>query len=380
MLTSCLACGGDRLKPAADLGSSPVLTGALFPDQESARNAVRGPIELGVCADCGHVQNTAFDPSRVQYDVSYDNSLHFSGTFQAYADALVQRLVNDYGVREKHVVEIGSGKGDFLAGLSKAGGNTGTGYDPTVEPDTVVDGVTLVQDYFRPGQHLEPYELLVCRHVLEHLEDPSTLLRTLREAAPGDALFYFEVPAAEFNFGPSGLWDCIYPHVSYFSQGSLATLVQRAGFEIIRIERSFHGQFLSVEARAGAPVQRFADDVSAHLEVVASFAERWQRTVARWRGDVEALRASGELVALWGAGSKGVNFLNAVDTAGDMPVIDLNPRKAGHYLPGSGHRVQAPADLSGRIVSKVLVTNPVYATEIARHLDKLGVTAEVTTV
>ncbi|HLR94298.1 MAG TPA: methyltransferase domain-containing protein, partial [Jiangellaceae bacterium] len=194
--TCCLACGGTSTKPVADLGPSPVLTGALFPDRDSARAAVRGPLDLGLCLTCGHVQNTAFDPGLVQYDVTYDNSLHFSGQFQSYADALVQRLVSEYDLRGKHVVEIGSGKGDFLTSLVRAGGNTATGYDPTVEPHTSLPGVRLVQDYFRPGQHVDPYDLLVCRHVLEHLADPAGLLGSLRKSAPEGALLYLEVPAA----------------------------------------------------------------------------------------------------------------------------------------------------------------------------------------
>ncbi|NED99617.1 class I SAM-dependent methyltransferase [Phytoactinopolyspora halotolerans] len=397
--TSCLACGDDRLDPVADLGDAPVLTGALFPTREAARGAVCGRLDLAVCLDCGHVQNVAFDPALVQYDVSYDNSLHFSATFQQYSDELVARLVDECGIRGKHVVEIGSGKGDFLASLSEAGGNTGIGYDPTVAPDTTIPGVTLVQDYFSPGDQVEKYELLACRHVLEHLDHPAAMLASLAESAPQEALFYFEVPSAEFNFGPDGLWDCIYPHVSYFSTESLSALVRRSGFEIVSLRRSFHGQFLSLEARArpdaasssittsdttwtGADVSSSGrtGDVETHLALVRSFAERWRSTVARWQDEVVTLRERGESLAVWGAGSKGVNFVNAVDPDGQVTVVDLNPRKDGHYLPGAGHRVGLPESLAGRAVSQVLITNPVYYAEICDQVAQLGVVAKVVTV
>jgi hypothetical protein len=376
---SCLACGGQRLKSATDLGASPVLTGALFDDRERARGAVHGRLDLAACFDCGHVQNVAFDPGLVEYDVSYDNSLHFSGTFQAYADELVERLVSQYDLRGTHVVEIGSGKGDFLAALAAAGDNTGTGYDPTVEPRTRIEGVRLVQDYFRPGDQVEPYGLLACRHVLEHLDDPAALLSSLVPDAPAGALFYFEVPSAEFNFGPDGLWDCIYPHVSYFSAESLAALLRRTGFEMVSLERSFHGQFLSAEVRVGTPADG-ADDPGAHLAVVGEFGRRHQAAVGRWRADVAAARERGQTVVVWGAGSKGVNFLNAVDPEGVLAAVDINPRKHGKYLPGGGHRVVAPSSLTELDVSTVAVTNPVYRDEIARSLAELGVRADVVTV
>lgn len=382
-LVSCLACGGDRLDPVVDLGESPVLTGALFDDRESARRAVRGRLDLAVCLDCGHVQNVAFDPALVEYDVSYDNSLHFSATFQRYADELVERLVDDHDIRGRHVVEIGSGKGDFLAALARAGGNTGTGYDPTVRPGTEIPGVRLVRDYFRPGDRVESYDLLACRHVLEHLDDPAALLSSLSAAAPDGALYYFEVPAAEFNFGPDGLWDCIYPHVSYFSAGSLTALLRRCGFQIVSLRRSFHGQFLSVEARAtDAGDQGGVPDPAEHLALVANFAGRWTSTVRRWTEEVAALAGRGETLAVWGAGAKGVTFLNAVDphAAGDTAVVDLNPRKAGHYLPGTGHEVGTPESLAGTSPVRVLITNPVYRDEIAQQLHHLGVDTEVVPV
>ncbi|MFW6033742.1 MAG: methyltransferase domain-containing protein [bacterium] len=376
-LDECLACGGGHLKEVADLGESPVLTGALFDDRATARAAACGQLLLGACVDCGHVQNLAFDPDRVEYDVTYDNSLHFSGTFQQYAEELAAHLVNDLGVRGKRVVEIGSGKGDFLRSITGLGGNTGTGYDPTVEPSTDIPGVRLVRDYFRPGDQAEPYDLLVCRHVLEHLDDPASLLRTLAVSAPPGALHYFEVPAAEFNFGPDGLWDCIYPHVSYFSRGSLAALIRRCGFEISDIRHAFHGQFIAVEARAGhdtAPVWRGGETI---LDLVERFAERHERAVRRWQAHVARLRAGGAFVAVWGAGSKGVNFLNAVDPTGHLPAVDINPRKRGRFLPLGGHQVIGPMDLVGRSPAQIIVTNPVYTDEIRRTVQGLGVATEI---
>jgi SAM-dependent methyltransferase len=376
-LDSCLACG-KGLKPVVDLGDSPVLTGALFNDSSSARQAVSGRLNLGICRDCGHVQNVAFDPERVQYDVTYDNSLHFSPTFQRYADELAAGLVIRYGIRGKRIVEVGSGKGDFLQSICALGGNTGIGYDPTVEPDTEIPNVQLVQDYFRPGHDVEPYDLLVCRHVLEHLDDPAGLLRALSAAARPDALHYFEVPAAEFNFGPDGLWDCIYPHVSYFSQTSLATLIGRCGFEIISIRRAFHGQFLAVEARVGNTLASTETSPEAHLALFSHFVERYRASVARWRAHAVRAQDRGETLVVWGAGSKGVNFLNAVDPDGHLAAVDVNPRKWGKYLPLGGHEVIAPSQLIKLDVSEVVVTNPVYEDEITRSLIDLGVKTHIT--
>ncbi|PSL04741.1 putative zinc binding protein [Haloactinopolyspora alba] len=378
----CPACGGDRLKAVADLGNTPVLNGVMFDDPASARSATQGRLDLYGCLDCAHAVNVAFDPGLIDYDAEYDNSLHFSPTFRAYADDLAARLVDAYALREARIVEIGSGKGDFLESITKLCGGHGVGYDPSTMPDREIPNVTLVGDYYRPGQDVEPYDLLVCRHVLEHLDDPESVLRSLRAAAPEGSVHYFEVPAAEFDFGPAGMWDFIYPHVSYFSAGSLRWLLNRCGFDVVASGRAFSDQFLWVEARPAAHEAApgaVPPDPAEHLALLDEFAARHESQVSRWRQHIARAMGQGARAALWGAGSKGVSFLNAVDDGTELAVVDLNDRKWGRYLPGTGHRVTAPDDL-GRDVTEVLITNPAYAPEISRHLGELGIDADVVAV
>jgi hypothetical protein len=374
-VTGCRACGRTTLEPLVDLGESPALAGALFEDAAEARDCVRGRLELSWCPACGHVQNVAFKSELVDYGADYDNSLHFSTSIQHYSARLAGRLVDRYGLAGGHVVEIGSGRGDFLLEVCRLTGGTGTGYDPTCVPESDVPGVTFVDEYFQPSQHLRRYDLLVCRHVLEHMEDPAALLLSLHSDAPPEAVLYLEVPAAEFNFSPDGMWDCIYPHVSYFSAQSLEALVRRSGFDVIDSGTGFDGQFLWVEARPGATRRPVGQDIAEHEDRVHAFARTWSRTVESWR---ERLSVT-EKAVLWGAGMKGVTFLNAVDGEGRLSVVDLNPRKWGKFLPGTGHVVRDPASLDPS-VSAVLITNTAYRDEIVGQLSQLGVSADVVPV
>jgi hypothetical protein len=374
-VTGCRACGRTTLEPLVDLGDSPALAGALWEDAVEARDCVRGRLELSWCRTCGHVENVAFKAELVDYDGDYDNSLHFSPSIQQYSARLAGRLVDRYGLAGGHVVEIGSGRGDFLLELCRLTEGTGTGYDPTCVPESDVPGVTFVDEYFQPSQHLRCYDLLVCRHVLEHMEDPAALLRSLHFDAPREAVLYLEVPAAEFNFSPDGMWDCIYPHVSYFSAQSLEALVRRSGFDVIDSGTGFDGQFLWVEARRGAARRPEEQDIAAHRDRLHAFAQTWPTTVNDWRA-----RLSGtQNTVLWGAGMKGVTFLNAVDAEGRLSVVDLNPRKWGKFLPGTGHVVANPASLDPS-VRAVLITNSAYRDEIAGRLADLGLSADIVLV
>jgi len=388
MISTCVACGGDSLAPLLDVGAVPAVVGAYWPSADAAVSAPNGELRLTVCRDCSHVSNAAFDPALIEYDGSYENSLHFSPSFQRYADALAERLIARYDVRGKTVLEIGSGKGEFLKLLCDKGGNTGRGYDPTYDGESDAADVTFVRDLYPLDGTGEPFDFLVCRHVLEHLEHPHEMLTGLRKGcADASTRVYLEVPNGAFTMSPSGQWDLIYPHVSYFTSASLKCLVERSGFEVLAEGTAFDGEFLYVEAAPGdASSERGqlagSAEVAALIRHAESFATTYRATVDDWRkrlalGAIPQQRQA----ALWGAGAKGTTFANAVGRESRLAfVVDLNPRKWGSYLPGTGQVISAPADLRGAGVDTVVITNATYLQEVCDELATLGIGAEVVCV
>ena len=81
---------------------------------------------------------------------------------------------------------------------------------------------------------------------------------------------------------------------------------------------------------------------------------------------------------LWGAGSRGVQFLTQIDPERNLAaVVDVNPRKWGRFLPVTAHRVDPPETLRDLAPGAVIITNPAYRNEIDATLDNLGVTADL---
>ncbi|MGH9229710.1 MAG: class I SAM-dependent methyltransferase [Acidimicrobiales bacterium] len=364
----------------------PVMCGVLWDTRAEAATAARGDIDLVACPSCSMLRNAAYDDGLIGYQGIYDNSLHFSPTFERYAEELARRLVERHDLRGRSVLEVGSGKGDFLRLLCRLGGNRGWGYDPTYagEQDDAAEQVTFIPEYFSGAVAATP-DLVCLRHVLEHLAEPARMLQSIHLASNEGTVLYAEVPDASYVLTPAGLWDVIYPHVGYFTATALRHLVEGCGFAPTAFGTSFGGQFLWTEARATDgqnPVSDpSADEVAEVLDLAAGFAQRHRDTLERWAERLDHASRVGQRLALWGAGAKGVTFLNVVPGgAGIADVVDVNPRKRGRFVPGTGQAVIGPDDLAQTDPDLVIIMNPNYHDEIRGALAGSGLDTAIAVV
>ncbi|NNC92782.1 MAG: methyltransferase domain-containing protein [Acidimicrobiia bacterium] len=376
--TTCPGCGGESLRAFFETASVPVHCNILYPDAAAATAAPRGDIVLAFCRDCGLIFNRVFDPALTAYSESYENSLYFSPAFQEYAEWLTDHLVEAFDLHDKDLVEIGCGSAEFLNGLCERGGNRGYGFDPSAPPSRF-PSVTIVPEFYGPEHAGQAADAVFSRHVLEHVAEPATLLADIRAAiaARPDTRVYCEVPNGAFILRDLSVWDVIYEHPLYFTTESLNHLFATAEFTVTDTYTAFHDQFLAVEAiPVAGPVP--SSDLAPLSTLVDRFGEAHTDKVARWADRCARWQETGTRVALWGAGSKGVTFLNMVPGADRIQsVVDINPRKHGKHVPGTGQPVVGPEDLVDSPPDVVLVMNPIYRDEIAAQLAEIGIAAAV---
>jgi len=380
--STCPVCGSGDCRSFFELGQVPVNVCVQWATRREAIDCPRGRIDLFFCGNCGFIWNAAFDALRLDYTQAYENSLFFSPLYEEYSTKLAQRLIDRYNLRGKDVIDIGCGKGDFLFLLSRLGNSRGTGFDTSYEgADGAADErVTIVRDLYSKKYAGYKADLICSRYVFEHIEQPAAFLRTIREAIGDnrDTVVYFEVPNVSLILRDLSVWDIIYEHCSYFGMSSLRFVFGLCGFDVLDAYESYGGQFLGLEARPAAGAEPPRGDAGGIAGDVGRFVAEYRRQVETWQGRLEAARRAGKKTVLWGAGAKGVSFLNMLEAAaGTEYVVDINHRKHGKHIAGTGQEIVGPDFLRGYRPDIVIITNPIYREEIAATVNRLGIDPEL---
>ena len=385
----CRVCGSSENNLIIELQQVPVTCNRLWSDRRQAMSAPVADILLYQCTDCGHLFNARFDPARVDYGAHYENSLEVSPRFERYARDLAATLVEKFGLQRKTIVETGCGSGFFLKLLCDGGDNRGYGFDPERPHDRFITSARIAyyaETFNQQHAGLDP-DLLVCRHVLEHVDTPVEFVEEVTSLLriDGSTRLFFEVPNSGLLHDGRDVWDLIYEHCSYFTRDSLARLFQLAGYRVDALYSTFDEQFLCIETSRTQPGDEPAPPFSAGSHGADYDAVRLREAmttaVVSWQGRLADMYAADKKVVLWGAGSKGLTFLNLLQTDAHIDaVVDINPLKQGRFIPVTGHRVIAPEALSDRDVDYVILMNPVYADEVAAMLRQSGVAAELLSV
>jgi SAM-dependent methyltransferase len=327
----------------------PVFQNRMFDSPESAKNCQKGNITISQDCETGLIFNRQFNPELLVYDENYQNEQAVSACFQSHLDDVIKVIRRHF--HSNDVIEIGCGKGYFMTKLREAGYQV-TGLDPTYQGEDA----SVVKKFYGPELGLFANGL-VLRHVLEHIQDPYTFLKLIRDSNAGRGLLYIEVPCFDWICAKHAWFDIFYEHVNYFRLPDFARLFGT----VLEAGHTFGGQYLYAivdlrtlrSPKSDEPAFVFPPDFSKAID---SFKRVY----------LEKRRP----LVVWGAASKGVIFSLLMQRAGVEidAIVDINPAKQGLYIPATGIRVSSVEEVMNKYDrnTDVLVMNSNYLEEVRK--------------
>jgi hypothetical protein len=192
--------------------------------------------------------------------------------------------------------------------------------------------------------------------VLEHVPDIHDFLQGIRRNLKPGACGLVEVPRLEKALADQRFYDFFPDHVNYFSERTLRVALEVNGFDVLETRSGMFDEYNIAIIRVPMPqempaVQKAVDGLSREIEQF-----------------IGSCKARGEVVAIWGAGGKGLSVMSAVDVSQVDVLVDGDPHKQGLYSPVSHLRAQTPEVLTEMRVDAIIVPALAYRNEILKML------------
>jgi len=382
----CKLCSSDNTHDFFSLPPTPTQDGNMAISEVAAIQVLKGDIQLRFCNFCGHIRNEGYEAHKVTFD-AYDFSNDHSPIFRNYVDTLTSRLIYEYDLKEKTILDIGCGDGYFLKEICKKGNNKGIGIDPGFNHDKeqldINTNVQFIQDYYSEKYDNIKADFIACRLVIDLLDDPSAFISTIRKTIDynPDTILYFEVPNALYTFKNRIVWNVVYEHATWYTPDSLALQFEACGFEVLQVAPCWNDEFIGIEVRSQAPSYAYkvprSNKALATARCIKSFEEDYQLLKSNSQANIERIRNENLKTIAWGAGARAVVFFNIFDVKEEVShIVDINTKRQGKFLPGSGQLIVAPAFTQTHQPDLIIITNPTYADEIKAQVHELGLDPE----
>jgi hypothetical protein len=368
-MSNCIACGNNVLIDIYHPEPSPLVALNLPKSEEAAISAIKLPMTFKMCGICGHVFNVDFQYAQVPYEGDSNRMYNAGPLWQEHMKGLINHLIENVEVwKDGQVIDIGCGDGQFLRMLKEAyPAARCVGYEPGVDARKQ-NPFTVVQDYFIPERDLRRHNpsILLCRHVLEHLENPREFIAQIAywSGVYGiEPIFVAEVPCIDTSLEVGRLSDFLYEHVSNFTMESLAALFMGSGFELLEIKRCYGEEVLVGVFKPRTTAIR-------HTRTLAdTFTQKARDSVERVKEQLNAMKHS-QPVVLWGGTGKSAAFINnhKLDAARFPVVVDSDSAKWGKFVPGTGQMIQNPGKVVWQNNTVIVITTPWRADDIYKDI------------
>ncbi|MBU0502440.1 MAG: class I SAM-dependent methyltransferase [bacterium] len=350
----CRICGCEFFnEPLSSFNNMPAGAQNL-PDKTSLKKDKGVNLKVCQCSGCGLVQ---LDSKPVSYYRDVIRAAAFSEEMKAFRLKQFADFVKKFSLKEKKVIEIGCGKGEYLSLMKECGVNV-YGIEHLLESvkvcqknDLDVSRGFVEKDSFEIAE--SPFDAFFILNFLEHLPNPNLTLRGIYNNLAEGAVGLVEVPNFDMMLRQKLFSEFIPDHLLYFTKKTLAFALELNGFEILECSNVWHDYIISAVVRR-----------KKRLEI-ADF-DQYQ---AKLKDQLEGFLNQFEIkqVAIWGAGHQSLAVLAIANLTDKIKyVVDSATFKQGKYTPATHLPILAPEVLKTDPVEAIIIMAASYSDEVVR--------------
>jgi len=384
--TNCRLCGSSELELVIKLEPTP-LSENYTADSETGRLAPRYPVDVYMCASCGHVHQLDVIDSKSLWE----NYTYFSGDAKGMPEhfrEVAAKVMRDYALAAgSFVVDIGSNDGSLLRPFKDAGHRV-LGIDPATEVARLAtkSGIETIPELMSIGLARKvraergPAQVVCMFNAFAHADNMGEVADSIRTMLAEDGVFVFEAQYLLDIIDRVLIATIFHEHMSHHSVKPLVRFLDKHGLELIDIERApiQHGSIIGyVQIKGGRrPVRDSVFQLVKleterrldRVETLRAFAGKITQLRQRTGKLVQSWKKSGATIAGYGAARSGPTLVAQLGLSGAIEyIVDDHPQKVGRYSSGDGIPIVPTAELCRRMPDYTVILAWVHAAKIIEN-------------
>ncbi len=360
-IDKCRVCGRDFFEePLLEYKNMPSVA-QYFPDKESLKNDKGIDLNIYQCSGCGLVQ---LNNEPVPY---YKEVIRASGVSQEMTEFRLNQFKNfieEYNLRNKKIIEIGCGGGEYLSIMDKFEIKTyGIEYSEKLVEECLKKGLRVTKGFIENSEDKienSPFEGFFMLNSLEHLPNINSVLLGISNNLSENAVGIIEVPNFDMMLKNNLFTEFTRDHLFYFTKDTLKRTLEMNGYEVLECNVVWHDYIISaiVKKRNKLSLNHFHEHKEKLKKEINEYIEKYGKNN----------------VAIWGAGHQALAVISMTEIGNKIKyVVDSADFKQNKYTPATHIPIVSPEIINSDSVKAIIIMAASYSDEVFRIIkEKYG--------
>ena len=326
--------------------------------------------EISFCKECGFIQSPRYVKPKNEL---YENYITFSSwKNQPQAQLIINRMSDFLGLEGgSKIVDVGANDGSFLDLLKKAGYYNASGIEPTSDASKIAKSKShdiiqdfLTTDFVHERKLQKKFNVVISRHVLEHILELNDFLRACRLMLLDNGILILELPdhGEAVRYNDYSFWE---EHVNYFTESTLNTALKKNGLEIFASEKTLFTGIAQIHFIKKSASETLLPSCQ-EIEKSKIYLENFSKFKSKIHQYMKNIRSEKEIIG-FGAGCRLAGLVNIFELQTYITCfVDDNPNKVGKYLPMSQLEIQPTNVLNGKDYHVIMGVNAEIEGKLAK--------------
>lgn len=308
------------------------------------------------CKKCDLVQ---INSKPVKYFKEVIRSGKFSESMLNFRKKQFRNFVRKFNLKNKNIIEIGSGDGQYLNILKKFCKNSyGLEFSKKLINKAKKDKLKIFKGYSEKNFIIKrkKFDAFICLSFIEHAPKLNDFLNNIYKNLNDDAVGIVEVPNYEMIENKKLYFEFIPDHLNYFTKKTFKNALELNGFEVLELKINWYEYILTAIVKKNKNILiNFGKEITKIKKSFINFKKKNNL----------------KNICVWGAGHQSLTVLSITSIYKNIKyIIDSANFKQNKYSPGVGILVISPLDIKSKKVDGIIIMAGSYSKEIIKITKK----------